>query len=47
MTIVMTNEFGCLIEEFEVDTDNATEAMEKFLEADISFEVGDMIQIRR
>lgn len=47
MTIVMTNDYGCLIEEFYSDAETATQAMEEFMETEPSFEIGDMIQIRR
>lgn len=48
MTIVMTNDCGCLIAEGHYDTDDANEAMIEFtLNNDISFAEGDTIQIRR
>lgn len=48
MTIVMTNDCGCLIAEEYYDTDDANEAMIEFtLNNNISFAEGDMIQIRR
>lgn len=48
MTIVVTNEYGCLINEFYSDADNATEALKEFIEKDgMVFAEGDTIQIRR
>ena len=47
MTIVMTNDVGCLIEEKYYDTDDATEAVREFVNSDVTFAEGDMIQIRR
>ena len=48
MTIVVTNDCGCLINEFYSDSDDATEALKEFIEKDdMVFAEGDMIQIRR
>lgn len=48
MTIVITDENGCLIDEQEFDTDDANEALRQFIEADsVSLEIGDRIQFRR
>lgn len=48
MTIVMTNDCGCLIAEEYFDTDDPNEAIREFVNSDVtSFAEGDTIQIRR
>lgn len=48
MKIVVTNDYGCLINEFYSDSDDPTEALKEFIEKDdMIFAEGDMIQIRR
>jgi hypothetical protein len=48
MTIVITDENGCLIDEQDFDTEDANEALRQLAEADtVSLEPGDRIQFRR
>lgn len=48
MTIVVTDENGCLIDEQDFDTDDANEALKWYLDADTTtLEEGDRIQFRR
>ena len=47
MEITMVNEMGCIIAEEYYDEEDASEAIKDFVNnKDISFEKGDVIQIR-
>ena len=46
ITILVINDCQCLIYEEEYDTDNANEALERFMKENVSIAVGDMIQVR-
>lgn len=46
ITITVINDCQCLIYEEEFDTDDANEALERFMKENVSLAVGDMIQVR-